>query len=298
MKVEISYDAEELRDGADACVVVRGDDDRGVASCSVWNGGSLGHFSAESGAAAGALLEAAEEVLRQAGCEKVYGPMDGNTWRRYRLVTESDGRKPFLLEPVNPEAWPGYFVDAGWQVAAGYSSSVLALSPEVERPGLRRVIERLGEGGVRVRPLDVADYLEELRRIYAVSLVSFADNFLYSPIGWEEFVAMYQKVEPLLVPEFCLLAEDVDGTAVGFVFALPDPQLPGTVIVKSLAVLPQRRFAGLGSLLVEQVHAAARRLGFTQAIHALQHENNTSKKISSRHAAEIFRRYTLYEKHL
>jgi GNAT superfamily N-acetyltransferase len=106
-------------------------------------------------------------------------------------------------------------------------------------------------------------------------------------------------VRAVLVRVFALLAEDAEGLPVGLVFALPEPSTPGgTIIVKTLAALPQRRLAGLGSLLVERVHQAAREMGFGRVIHALQHQNNSSRKISSRHEAKVFREYALYEKHL
>ncbi|MDJ1169798.1 hypothetical protein PMG71_10200, partial [Roseofilum sp. BLCC_M154] len=56
-------------------------------------------------------------------------------------------------------------------------------------------------------------------------------------------------------PEFVLLAEQRK-KIVGFLFALPDfclkqRKLPiDTLILKTVAVLPQRDYAGLGSLLI------------------------------------------------
>jgi len=276
---------------ADAAITVLSDNDEPLASCSLWWSGALGHFEATSAAAAERLLASAEDTLREAGCAKATGPMDGDTWHRYRLITGSSGRKPFQLEPHNPPEWPGYFDAAGWSVAARYTSSEICLA-EAKPRDLSRIEQRLA---VKIRPLKTGDYRGELRKIHDVSVISFKDNFLYTAISFEEFDAMYSKVEALLVPDLSLIAEDADGRACGFVFALPDGD---DLIVKTLAVLPERRFAGLGSLLVEQVHQAAATMGFTYAIHALQHQKNSSLRISSRHDAKVFREYTLYEKHL
>ena len=303
MKTKIIRDPNALTGGADAAIaVVEEEGGTSLASCSLWmdgETGALGHFTASGEAPAALLFEAAEEQLRGAGCQSVVGPMDGNTWHSYRLVTKSDGRAPFLLEPQNPPDWPRYFRAAGWQSLARYTSSEIDLSVEAASAAIDRVARRLSSGGVTIRHLEPEDFEQELQRIYDVSIVSFQDNFLYSPISFEEFATMYQKVKPLLVPELSLLAEDRRSRPVGFVFALPEPSAPReTVVVKTLAVLPERRFAGLGSLLVERVHHAAREMGFDRAIHALQHQDNSSTKISSRHEAKVFREYTLYEKHL
>ena len=90
---------------------------------------------------------------------------------------------------------------------------------------------------------------------------------------------------------------------VGFVFALPDlmqkrrGETLDTVIVKTVAVLPGRRQAGLGSVLVALAHDGARRLGYRRSIHALMHESNQSLNLSA-HYARPFRRYTLFAKEL
>ncbi len=103
-------------------------------------------------------------------------------------------------------------------------------------------------------------------------------------------------------PELVLLAEHA-GQPVGYVFTVPDyaqaarGEKVTTVIVKTLAVLPGRQHAGLGAWLLAEVHAAARGLGFTRAIHALMHETNKSRNLSA-HYAKTIRRYTLFSKRL
>ena len=43
---------------------------------------------------------------------RAVGPLDGSTWRRYRLVTERGVEPPFFMEPDNPDDWPGKRPDA------------------------------------------------------------------------------------------------------------------------------------------------------------------------------------------
>ena len=61
----------------------------------------------------------------------------------------------------------------------------------------------------------------ELRRIYVLSLAAFSGNFLYTPIGEEEFLAQNDAVLPYVRPELVLLAEQED-VLLGYMFALPD----------------------------------------------------------------------------
>ncbi len=260
--------------------------------------GAVGHYADTGGEAAKVLLDAACERLLAEGCRVAVGPMDGNTWRRYRFIKEQASEPPFLMEPDNASEWPARWQTADFAPLAEYFS---ALNDDLfyEDAQVTRAGERLMRSGVTVRALDAARFDEELRRIYEVSVAAFPENFLYTPLPEAEFVAQYAAVRERVRPELVLLAEH-EGRAVGYVFAVPD-WLRGagtdTVIVKTVAVQPGRVFAGLGTWLVALAQIAARELGYRRAIHALMHESNNSRNLSARYA-KPFRRYTLYSRSL
>ena len=263
--------------------------------------GIIGGFDAESFEAAQTVLTAAEQTLRSHGCTLAIGPMDGSTWRSYRLVTESGTEPPFFLEPVNPPQWPEWWRAAGYGILADYySTATTDLSQRDER--LDRVAARMTSAGVNLRPFDAAEFERELGRIYDVSEIAFRSNFLYTPLPRESFIAQYTPLRARLCAELVLLAEQ-NGRTVGYLFATPDyaqaqrGEKMTTFIVKTLAVLPGREFAGLGALLLAAGHDAGRRLGFTRAIHALMHETNQSRNLSA-HYAQTIRRYALFSKRL
>jgi len=263
--------------------------------------GVIGHFAAIDEDAARAVLTVAGERLRSEGVATAVGPMDGNTWRRYRFVTEDSGEPTFALEPGNPAEYPLWWEAAGFEQLAGYTSARDS-TLETRDSRMERVARRMGEAGIAIRSIDPARLDEELSGIYRVALASFPENFLYTPLSEQEFKAQYLPYASYIVPELVLLAEDAAG-AVGFMFALPDVAQAGrgeqvdTVILKTLAVLPGRRQGGLGSLLVERVRDNARALGFRRAIYALMYDGNVSRNIAG-HFGETMRRYTLYRKDL
>ena len=281
------------------------------ARCSLWwtdppaypehRLGLLGHYAARDAGAGRLLLDEACAKLAARGCTMAVGPMDGNTWNRYRLVTERGTEPPFFLEPDTPADWPGHFTDAGFTSLAEYYS---ALSTDLARrdPRMEEVAVRLNALGVTIRPLRVDQFAEEMGRIYDVSKVSFQRNFLYTPIRRADFLAMYEPVKPYVHPALVLLAEHEE-RPVGFIFTLPDLNQArrgepiDTLIIKTVAVLPEERYAGLGSLLVARGHEIAEAAGFRRVIHALMHESNRSRRISG-HYAETMRRYTLYSRRL
>jgi len=263
--------------------------------------GTVGGFQATSGAAASEVLARAVDRLRAETCSLAIGPMDGNTWRRYRFVTDAGTEPPFLLEPTNPPEGPAWWRAAGFAPLAEYYSTATAdLATRDAR--LAGVATRMAAAGVTIRAMDVTRFEEELGRIYDVSVVSFQENYLYTPLPREEFVGQYRAVQAKVRPELVLLAEQA-GRPVGYVFAIPDlaqaqrGEPVTTVIVKTLAVVPGRTNAGLGALLLDAVHQAAQRLGFKRAIHALMHETNKSRNLSA-HYAQMIRRYTLFARRL
>ncbi len=297
-------------DDPDARVVFRNEGDRAEGHAAVWFSetpllecrriGTIGDFSADDPTVAAALLEGAFERLREAGCGIAVGPMNGNTWRHHRFVIESNGRDPFLLEPRNPPEQPAWWEQAGFRILSRYSSSVIRLGEDGEISSA--LGKRLLRSGVVLRRLEPAMYEEELKRIHSVSLKSFAGNFLYTPLSEEAFLDAYRKVRERVDPDLVMLAER-DGATCGFVFGIPDLEALArgekpALIVKTLAVDPASRCAGLGSWLVNELHRVGREKGYTEAIHALQHDSNSSLKITGRHHGGVFRRYALFSKTL
>jgi ribosomal protein S18 acetylase RimI-like enzyme len=116
-------------------------------------------------------------------------------------------------------------------------------------------------------------------------------------------VEQYRRLLPYLWPELVLLAERGD-TTIGFLFAVPDWLEAGrgqpvhTLVVKTLAILPEYAGRGLGTLLCSQCQEIACQLGFTQAIHALMHERNVSRRISQEYGGRVIRRYALFGREL
>ncbi len=267
--------------------------------------GLVGHYDALAAEAGVSLLRAAREELAAAGVERVLGPMNGSTWRRYRLALPSEPGDPtfdppvFLGEPQNPIDYPSHFEQAGFARAARYESRI--------EPAVRADAAALGEGharlaaaGIRIRALDPARFEEEIRALFDLSRDAFANNLYYTPITFEEFRAMYGAIRPLLDPSLVILAEEASGRLMGYLFSYPDPLSdrgagPARAVAKTVAVSPAARRVGLGAAMLDTLCAAAARRGIGSMIHALMHVDNASMRMSARHESRIFRRYALYE---
>jgi hypothetical protein len=274
------------------------------ARCSLWwrstplhrgrRTGFIGGIESRNDDALAALLARASGRLRAAGCALAAGPVDGDTWHRYRLVTASDDTPPFLLEPYSPAAAVAPWSKAGFaplETYASYRDDALA-----ERdPRVPALTARLRAAGVTVRALDLDRFDDELAQIHALALRGFAAAPLFAPIGLDAFAALYRPLAPLLDPRLCPVAE-YDGRIVGALFALRDSRAPHVVVLKTIVRDAHRRCAGLGFVLTGVARAAAHALGVTRAISALQHDGSVARSLAA-HAIP-FRRYAVFAKEL
>lgn len=260
--------------------------------------GYIGWYAAAESGAGAAVLHWATAELQQAGATLVVAPLDGSTWYRYRVTLPADdvaqNEPPFLSEPRNPAEWVAQFADAGFSPLLEYETRLVRDPAPDPALGPRR--EELRERGVTIRPLALERYQEELAALHALSLTAFADNPFYLPLPPAEFDALYRPLRRLVDPALVLLAEDAAGELVGYVFAFDDPLAPAggpRVVLKTLAVRPDARGWGLGSILVDEIHSVASARG-AAVLHALMHVTNASRRISGKSESELFRRYVLF----
>jgi GNAT superfamily N-acetyltransferase len=241
-----------------------------------------------------ALLTLACARLREAGCELAVGPVDGDTWHRYRLVTWSDGTPPFALEPWSPPGAVAPWERAGFAPLETYASRRDDALAERD-PRAAALAERFRAAGVTLRDLDPARFDEELTAIHALALRGFRSAPLFTPIAFDAFAGLYRPLAARLDPRLCPVAEH-DGRVVGVLFALRDPNAPDTVVLKTIVRDTDRRFAGLGAVLTDRARSAAHALGATRAISALQHDGVVARSLCPQ--AVVFRRYAVFAKEL
>jgi GNAT superfamily N-acetyltransferase len=246
--------------------------------------GFIGHYEANSlEVGVEALLEA-KEKLRELGAKRIVGPINENTWHRYRLAL--DDYEPFFLgEPSNPKEYHDHFLQAGFTVLERYESRIvrnLSLREEAYLKGDKRLHAR----GIEIRPFT----MDELPKIHEMSLPAFRENPFYEPIALQDFIAMYEKLAKILDPDLVPLAFHEE-RLIGYALAYPDGQ---RLIFKTLTVDKKYRALGLGVYLFDRIHYLAAKRGQMAVIHALMHEKNNSLKLSKRMDSEPFRSYALY----
>ncbi|MDH4108668.1 MAG: GNAT family N-acetyltransferase [Gammaproteobacteria bacterium] len=306
------FDAGRLeRERADEHYAVMDANDRVLARCSIWwrdapvvgqgTAGAIGHYAALDAEAAGLLLDFACRQLKQRRCSLALGPLDGSTWRRYRFVTERGHAKPFFMEPDNPDEWPAHFAGAGFGSYARYVSELNDNFP-IRQPEIGDLPQRFARAGVTIEQLDLSGPATDLSDIHAVACAAFTGSPLFTPIDFDEFAAIYAPLLTSVDPRLMLIARH-EGRIVGFVFAPPDylqsldPAAIDTIVIKTVAVLPDACYRGLGRMLIVDMLRNAESMGYRQAISALMYCENRSQQIS-RDCARPMREYRLFAREL
>ncbi len=237
------------------------------------------------------LFEEIKKYAQQKGCKYLIGPINGSTWKKYRITLPSDN-PPFLLDNYNKPYYADLFEKCGFETIANYISTISRnLDKDYSRQ--EKFSSVFEKKGIKIRKFDIENFDHDIKKIYDVSIKSFVNNFLYTPINFENFYNMYKPVKKFLNPEWILLAEKEDDEAIAFIFAFDNlySRDKRSLIIKTLAQVSDYKYRGIGSYLTEILHKKAFHAGYDNVIHALMHENNVSKNILS---GEIYHKYKLY----
>ena len=308
MKKKMNFEIVENQENIKVTVLENGEE-KAKATCYFQNTpivndekiGTIGEMEISDKQYGKFLLEKCEEILKEKGLHYIVAPMNENTWEKYRTMKQSNGEPLFLLENVNPMDDNEIFLKAGYQEIYTYTSTKGKLENAYQSQSIEMMREKIQEEGITIRKFNKEKYMEDLKKIYHISLKSFGRNPLYTPIDEESFLKQYIPYIHLADEDIILLAEK-DGKEIGFIFCIPDfeetkrGQKMSTIIVKTVAVIPEFQNLAIGNVLMSDIANIAKQKGFEKWICAFMYANNTSQKMAKRNQTEVIREYALYGK--
>jgi hypothetical protein len=276
----MTHEITEISIGSAACRIYRDSPQWGDRRTA-----AIGQFRCANADDGSSALARSCDLLRSEGFQSVIGPMDGDTWHRYRVVVETDDTPPFMLEPTSGPHDLAAFQSSGFLPISSYVSARTSLDHAI---GSGPPVEL---DGIRVQTWDGKDPKALIERLFEFSANGFAKNAFFKPIDLPTFAKIYEPMVPAIDARLVLYAMS-GADPVGFLFGYPNvasAQNPKEVVLKTYA----SRSHGVGRLLTDAFHRTARQMGFSGVIHALMHVDNISRKSSSLYGATIFRRYAL-----
>lgn len=263
--------------------------------------GAIGELKIDGNEVGLELLNRCEEIFREKGISKIVAPMNGNTWKQYRTIKQTSDEPPFLMENVSPIEFNEIFETAGYYETGTYTSTKGKIENYYNDEVLDEIDRIIQNEGITIRTLDKNNGVEDLRKIYNVSVESFARNPFYTPIDEIDYLEQYTSYLDKVDEDFILLAEK-DGKEIGFLFAIPnliEMQTMGKIdslILKTIAVLPEYENLGLGNAMTRIIARKAIDKGYKNWIFAFMYKDNTSQKLAQRNGTHTIREYALYGK--
>ena len=282
--------------------------------------------SIDDARAATLLLAEAATWARGQGADVLYGPIDFNTFGRYRVrVSAEPDAVPFPGEPYNPAYYAPLLERAGFHVAREYVTQIGRIKPQ-PLEAQREMVRAVAGAGYTLEPLDGAAWLAALPELHRKADEIFADSFGYTPVSYEQFASGYgASVAKRLCARTSVLARGPDGDLAGFFLVYPhygplaiqgsalgrvpaselsyeahDPILVAAGCVqavgKTVGVAPKHRGRGLMDALGASV--VERGIGrYDCWIGAMIRADNPSRRFGAKHM-DFERTYALYRQPL
>lgn len=235
-----------------------------------------------------ALFEAAGAWLAEQGRTVLRGPVNLTTNDVVGLLIEGFDDDPALMMPYNPPYYADQLEVAGFTKAKDFYA--YALTSGEYRGQLEGVSANLlKEGRVRIRPVDLHHWEEELAFVRSCYNVAWARNWGFVPWTDAELAYIAKELKPLVDPRLTFVGE-VNGEPAGFLMAVPDAnqalkQARGRLFpfgllrllwklkvtrctrlrTIAMGVLPRFRRLGLDALMVHQLIRNGPALGYQES---------------------------------
>lgn len=160
-----------------------------------------------------------------AGAQWIFGPVEGSTFGRYRLVLGGGGEwLPFPGEPYNPPEYPQRLEALGFEAFRHYHTRYAAfddvgpLADLMEEPA-----GRARDAGYTVLPITPELWMQRLPELHAGADATFGHAFAYTPLGYSEFeAACGESFVAKLCPHTSMIGVDADGALAGFQLTYAD----------------------------------------------------------------------------
>lgn len=272
-----------------------------------------------------ALFDTAAHWVKRKGFKQMMGPVNLSTNHDCGLLIEGYDYPPAMMMPYNFRYYERLFRAAGFEKAKdlwSYELSTSTAPPEK----VVRVAQRLREQeGVRVRPIQMSDLPEEIRRIKSIYNAMLERVWGFVPMSEDEFDLIAARLRPLVQvrPELCLIAE-VGNEPVAFSLTLPDSNIAikaakghlttwgfpvglaklawaarriDRLRVLLFGIRPGYRKRGLDALLYLETMRAARELGYSGGeLGWTTEDNDLMNRAIESMGARKYKTYRIYQR--
>ncbi|MHB8876837.1 MAG: GNAT family N-acetyltransferase [Myxococcaceae bacterium] len=255
--------------------------------------GLVGLFACENDPeAARSLMTNAATWLSEHGLTAMRGPMAGDIWHRWRLMTRGFDTAAFPGEPRNPSYYPGLLSACGFAPVRTYSTKqVTDLDAQLAHFSAPAALN--AKRGYSFRNVNRAGWEQDLQHVYELCRHSFATRWSVTETTYEDFAEVYNRWLRRVGSEQIVLALDKSKAVVGLGLAVTAPQ--DTLNIRTVAVYPHAAGFGLGQAISAELYRRAIAAGIKTVHHCLM-SPNTPPQFWDHGLGSVTREYTMYER--
>ena len=188
------------------------------------NDGFFGFFDCVNDESiAKALFEEVYKWLKTKGVATVIGPANPSTNETVGLLIDGFNEPPVAMMTYNKP----YYIDLIEKNGFYKKVDLYAYDIRTETVSDRALklqealMRRLEQKKITIRPINVKDFKNEVRKIREIYNAAWDKNLGFVPMTESEFNYMAKDLKNILNPDFGLVAEH-EGKMIGFALALPD----------------------------------------------------------------------------
>ena len=183
--------------------------------------GHWGMFEALDPEAAAALIETAEQWLRDTGMTRALGPISISIWDEPGLEISGFEQPPTVMMGHHRPEYRGWIEAAGYAKARDLLTYELAIDQWSD--GLADRIVAAGDKNerIRIRTVDKSRFASEARIILNLLNDAWSGNWGFVPLTEDEIAYAGKKLKPIIFEDLVRIAE-LDGEPVAFMMTLPD----------------------------------------------------------------------------
>lgn len=230
------------------------------------------------------LIQQALLWLQENKVKSVFGPMDFNSWFKYRFKSQSNSGAAMVTHPWEP-ATPQIHVDAfrqtGFKEDIKFSSFNFEVSDNLIWDAyisrLHKDHEQAMARGLSIREINwQMNIADDLRAIFEISTMAFAQNPMFEPIPFEIFLSITEASARATNANGSRICFSKDGQPVGFLFAF---NLNDMIVLKTIAVVPGFQSIGIANAMTYELCQFCRISNIRKSVGALIRQGNTSERI-------------------
>ena len=166
------------------------------------------------------LFSAAEQWLKEKGCDVISGPFNFNTNDECGLLVSGFDSSPFFMMTHHHAYYQELFENYGFKKAMDLYAWYL------ESDTMPNFLELVGKKMEKnqlfsVRSLNKDDLKSDIEKVFTIYQKAWEKNWGFVPMSKNEFINLVNTLLPILDPDLVFIAE-CKGVPVGFSVALPN----------------------------------------------------------------------------